>query len=194
MITMRFILSTAFLLLFYSNSIGQTIGTKWYSETTNNGILIQNSFPKGGPYTAPVKGIYHPSYLVFYTRLVNTSDKTVELSLNFAADSFPIPNSPHIYVKLFLPSDTMTADKRDAFSYGITALESFKQPTMFQRNISPQEECLFYVVSFFYQTNSDAWNQERGGNRAELSLKGQELFYSLPPQIEALPCGSINFK
>ncbi|MBT8191658.1 MAG: hypothetical protein KJO29_14600, partial [Bacteroidia bacterium] len=67
------------------------------------------------------------------------------------------------------------------------------QSTMFQRTINPKEDCLFYVVAIFYQTRADAFNQERGGNRAELVLDGQDLFYSMLPQIVALPCGQIIF-
>jgi hypothetical protein len=65
---------------------------------------------------------------------------------------------------------------------------------MFQRTIKPKEECLFYVVAIFYQTIATAANQDRGGNRAELVLKGQDLFYRMPPQIDSLPCGQIISK
>jgi hypothetical protein len=73
-------------------------------------------------------------------------------------------------------------------------LESFDKPTKFQKTISPNEDCLFYVVAIFYQTKAGAWSQERGGNRAELVLKGQDLFYRMLPQIDLLPCGQITSK
>jgi len=96
-------------------------------------------------------------------------------------------------MKLFAPPDTMTIDKQALFSYGVTELESLDKPTQFQRTVAPQEDCLFYVVAIFYQTRADARDQPRGGNRAELVLKGQDLYYNLPPQIESLPCGRITF-
>src|SRR5687768_9696189 len=143
------------------------------SETNTNGIVIQNSFPKGGPYTGPTKKNFNYSHLVFFTRLVNKTETPLELMINFSADSIPIPHSPDTFVKLFLPSDTMTHDKQSLFSYGVSELESFDRPTRFERTISPNEECLFYVVAIFYQTKTTEQNQQRGGNRAELVLKGQ---------------------
>ncbi|AXT20161.1 hypothetical protein D7030_03335 [Flavobacteriaceae bacterium AU392] len=172
---------------------GQTIDTKWYSEIVSNGVVIQNSFPKGGPYTGFTKKHYNYSYLVFFTRVINETGNPFELNVNFSADSIAIPNSPNTFVKLFLPPDTMTLDKQNLFSYGVTELESFDKSTRFQRIINPKEDCLFYVVAIFYQTRADARNQHRGGNRAELVLKGQELFYRMSPQIDFLSCGYINF-
>lgn len=189
---MRFIISIVFFLSLSTFVKGQDISkTKWYSETNSNGIVLQNSFPKGGPYTGPTKRNFNYSYLVFFTRVINKSTTPLELAINFSADSIAIPNSPHTFVKLFLPKDTMTIDKQSLFSYGITELESFDKPTSFQRTIGPDEECLFYVVAIFYQTKATAENQQRGGNRAELVLKGQDLFYRMLPQIDSLPCGHI---
>ncbi|MEO1054801.1 MAG: hypothetical protein AAFX87_29480 [Bacteroidota bacterium] len=189
----RFIISASFFLSICSFVKGQGIDTKWYSETTNNGVIIQNSFPKGGPYTGSTNKNYNHSYLVFFTRVSNETRNPLELTLNFSADSIAIPNSPDTYVKLFLPLDTMTLDKRSLFSYGLTELESFEQSTEFKRRLKPKEDCLFYVVAIFYQTRADAQHQERGGNRAELVLKGQDLFYRMLPQIDSLPCGQIVF-
>jgi len=172
---------------------GQNIDTKWYSETMSNGLCIQNSYPKGGPYTGPTKKYFNHSYLVFFTRVINETEQPLELSLNFSADSIPIPNSPYTFVKLLLPSDTMTLDKQSLFSYGITELETLDKSTKFQRNLNPKEDCLFYVVAFFYQTEEEAWRQYRGGNRAALILKEQALFYNMLPQIDMLPCGQIIF-
>ena len=180
-------------MLFCSLIKGQKIDTKWYSETANNGVIIQNSFPKGGPYTGPTTKKFNSSYLVFFTRVINEIATTLELSVNISADSIAIPNSPDTFLKLFLPPDTMTLDKQPLFSYGITKLESFDESTRFQRKLNPGEDCLFYVVAIFYQTRAGAWSQERGGNRAELVLKGKDLFYKMPPQIDYLPCGRIIF-
>lgn len=189
---MRLIISAVFVLSFCTFVMGQGIPrTEWYSETTSEGVVIQNSFPKGGPYTGPTKKNFNYSYLVFFTRVVNNTVTPLELTINFSADSIEIPNSPDTFVKLFLPADTMTLDKQSLFYYGVTELESFDKPTRFERTISPNEECLFYVVAIFYQTKATEQNQQRGGNRAELVLKGQDLFYRMPPQIDSLPCGHI---
>ncbi|MEL7161183.1 MAG: hypothetical protein AAFN92_10530, partial [Bacteroidota bacterium] len=115
-----------------------------------------------------------------------------ELSLNFSADSIPIPNSPGTFVKLFLPPDTMTIAKQPLFSYGITELASLEKSTSLQKKVNPAEDCLFYVVALFYQTK-DGTFQDRGGNRAELVLQGQDLFYRMPPQIDSLRCGHLIF-
>ena len=173
--------------------MGQKAGTKWYSETENDGIIIQNSFPKGGPYTGSTKKNYNHSYLVFFTRVLNETENPIELTMNFSADSIAIPNSPDTYMKLFLPSDTMTPEKRNLSSYGIKELKSLDKPSSFQKKLNPKEDCYFYVVAFFYQTRAGAWSQERGGNRAELVLKGQDLMYRMLPQVNSLFCGRIVF-
>lgn len=190
---MRVTISLVMFLLLCSLVNGQEIDMNWYSETTSDGVIIQNSFPKGGPYRGPTTEHYNYSYLVFFSRVINETANPLELIVNFSADSIAIPNSPGTFVKLFLPQETMTLEKQSLFSYGITTLESFNQSTSFQRKLNPKEDCLFYVVAIFYQTNADAWNQERGGNRAELVLKGQDLFYRMPPQIDSLRCGHIIF-
>lgn len=208
---MRFNISIVLLILLSPPAMGQTLSksdsirtankrwiiktnTEWYSETTTDGITIQNSFPKGGRYPGPTKKNFNHSYLVFFTRVINETATPIELNANFSADSISIPGSPDTFVKLFLPADTMTFAKQILYSYGITGLASFDKPTRLQRTIESNGECLFYVVGFFYQTKPDAANQERGGNRAELVLEGKDLFYRMPPQIESLPCGQIVSK
>jgi hypothetical protein len=172
-------------------AVGQKIPkTDWYSESTSNGITIQNSFPRGGPYTGPERN-FNYSHLVFFTRVINETNAPVELLLNFSADSIAIPSSPDTFVKLFLPPDTMTISKRHVFDYGVKPFKDFDKPTTFQRTINPGEDCLFNVVAIFYQTKPTEENRNRGGNRAELVLIGEKLFYKMPPQIGSLYCGKI---
>ncbi len=152
---------------------------------------MQNSFPRGGPYQGAVKEHYNHSYLVFFTRVVNETEAPIDLSLHFSGDAIPIPNSPDTFVQLFLPSETMAPNRQSLFSYGLTELEDFDTPTEFHSTIDPNEECLFYVVAFFYQTKPEAIDQSRGGNRAELVLKGQDLFYNMLPQVNSLHCGRL---
>ncbi len=167
-------------------------GQEVYSETMSNGVTLQNSFPKGGPYTGPIKKYFNVSNLTFLTRVFNKTENPLELIVNFSADSIAIPNSPDTFMKLFLLPDTMTLDKRNLFNYGVTELESFDQSTSLQRKLNPNEDCLFNVIAIFYQTKAGEWN-ERGGNRAELILKGQDLYYRMPPQVDSLRCGHILF-
>ena len=175
----RCIVSALLLTLVLSFGNAQNINIDWYSESENNGILIQNSYPKGGPYPGPIQYKFGNSYLVFFTSVTNTTDKAIELNMNFSADPIPIPNSPNTFVKLFLPQEEMTVDKVGSFSYGITELDSFEEPTDLSRTVRAGETTLFYIVAFFYQIKENDFTNERGGNRAELVLKGNQLYYNL---------------
>ncbi|MEM7727067.1 MAG: hypothetical protein AAGA64_05525 [Bacteroidota bacterium] len=188
---MRFAITIICFLLISSLAKGQNTGTKWYSENEKNGIIIQNSFPKGGPYTEPTNEHFNYSYLVFYTRVINETGHPIELTVSFSADSITIPNSPNTFVKVFLPPDTMTLDKQNLFSYGVTRLESFDKSTNFQRTINSKKDCLFYTVALFYETNDNVLSEERGGNRAEFIFNGKDLFFNMLPQIDSLLCGQI---
>ncbi|MEM6378864.1 MAG: hypothetical protein AAF705_11640 [Bacteroidota bacterium] len=186
------IIFALFLLTIFSVK-GQNINTDWYSESTSKGITIQNSYPRGGRYPGTVNKHFNYSYLVFFTRIINETESTFEIDINFSADPIAIPNSPNAFMKVFLPADTMTLEKRSIPSYGINELASLDEPTRFQRKVKPGEDCLFYSVAIFYQTTAGDWIQERGGNRAELILEGQDLYYNILPQLDALPCGKIVF-
>ena len=189
---MGYTCSLALVYSFCTFAVGQVIPKpNWYSESTSNGIVIQNSYPKGGLYTGPIKKNFNYTHLVFFTRVFNATPKPLALSINFSADSMAIPDVPQTYVKLFLPADTMTLDKQSLFDFGVKDLESFEKPTWFQRVINPGDEVLFYVVAIFYQLSATANNEQRGGNRAEFVLKGQKLFFNMLPQIDSLPCGQI---
>src|SRR6478609_1616472 len=80
--------------------------TKWYSETGNGVIKIQNSLPKGGGYTDS-KG-KNFGYRIFFTRLINEGASPLDLMIGFPSDSSIIPSSPDSYLKLFVPQDIMT--------------------------------------------------------------------------------------
>lgn len=175
---------------------GQSDKSAWYSESLTDGIRVQNSFPKGGPYFGETETGHNHSHLVFFTRLVNETDSELEVSIQFSGDSIPIPipGSFNTYMKLFLPPDTMTLEKQYLFSYGFSELQSLDQNTSFERNVAPGEDCLFYVVAIFYQTKAEAWEEARGGNRAKLIVDDQKLFYQILPQLELLECGTITFR
>src|SRR5687768_11723029 len=102
---MRFITFQVFFLSLYIHAIGQI--WKADSQTISQGIIIQNSLPKGGlAYTDPTGKKF--GCAVFWTRVVNETANPLELAIHFPADSFAIPTSPGSYSKFFLPADTMT--------------------------------------------------------------------------------------
>lgn len=171
----------------------QEVNTNWYSETTTDGVIIQNSYPKGGLYKGPIKEFYNYSYLVFYTRIENQTGKPFDININFSSEPIPIPGSLNTYVKLFLPEDKMTPEKHMAFSYGLTELKSLYDPTSYKKRLENNEASMFYVVGIFYQTHIESINEDKGGNRAEFILKDGKLLFNMKPQIELLHCGDLTF-
>ncbi len=173
------------------NASGQLVESS--DAAKGKGIIIQNSYPKGDRYVDPTgKGF---GSAIFWTRIINETAATIELVIGFPADSFPVPSSPDAYLKLFIPSDTMTVDKESLYNYGATGLKSFldaglRSPTMLQKTINPGEECLFYIGALSYQAG--------GMVRTGLVLKEHDLFYriSIVPHFESalFPCGQITVK
>lgn len=170
-----------------------------YRSSNGKGITIQNSFPKGGSI-APDGTQYFDSsgkryaFAVFWTRIINETALSLELNINFSADSFAIFDPPDAYLKLFLPTDTLTFDKLSSFNYGLTGLKSyldanFNKATSLQKTISPGEAHIFYIATLSYQAS--------GTPRAALFLKGKDLYYSMsiaPNGAGTIPCGKIALK
>ena len=159
-----------------------------YTESNGARIIIQNSFPKSGiHYIDPTGKKY--IYAVFWTQIINETFDPLELTINFPLDSFEIPSSSGGYMKLLLPSDTLTIDKEPMYDYGL-ALKSFldnnrHKSSSLKRTIDPKGSTTFYVV-----TLSD---RGIGGIiRAGLSLKEQNLFYRI--NDKEIHCGKINLK
>lgn len=158
-----------------------------YTDSTGVAI-IQNSLPKGGGrYTDPTGKDF--AYVVFWTRVINETASPLELTLKFPADSFAISPLSDSYLKVFLPSDTMTLGKVQLYNYGLTGLESFldanfNKPTMLQRTINSKEEWIFYVGILIHQV--------RGTIRTELFAKERSLFYRINLlDSTSIPCGQI---
>ena len=158
------------------------------SETESQGVIIQNSLPKGDGYTDSNGKIF--GIAIFWTRVINVTANPLELKINFPGDSIAVLSSRDSYLKLFLLPDTMTLDKVSLYGYGITDLKSIldagvTRPTMLERTIKPQEECLFYVGVHFL--NGD------GVTRTGLVLKEQSLFYriSINGGSTLIPCGHM---
>lgn len=159
-----------------------------HSETESQGVIIQNSFPKGGGYADSNGRIY--GVAIFFTRIINKTHNPLKLKINFPAESIAILSSPKTFLKLFLLPDTMTLDKVSLYGYGITDLKSFldtglNKPTMLERTINAQEECLFYVGVHYL--NGDHVT------RTGLVLKEQSLFYriSINGGSTLIPCGHM---
>lgn len=188
---MKLTITTIFCLLFFTAAKSQDANIKWYSEHSINGVTIQNSLPKGGRYPGPTIKHFNYSYLVFYHRVLNESEHPIELNIDFSADSISIQNSPNTYMKVFLPKDTMSVDKVDLLSYGVTQVASLEEPTNVCRIIKAKEDYFFYTVAVFYQTRNNVLGEDRGGNRAEFIFNGKDLIFNMLPQIDALPCGRI---
>lgn len=169
-----------------------------YADSMGNRLIIHNSFPKsGGSYTDPNGKKY--AYAVFWTRITNEIINPIELTIDFPLDSFEITSSSDNYIKLLLPSDTMTIDKEPLYDYGLP-IKSFLDTGIIKSyslksTINPKESTTFYVVML---SNKGV----DGTLRTGLSLKGQNLFYKISvfKSISGHPlmdekeinCGSID--
>ena len=200
--TLMRLLTTLTLLTICLPSIGQTFSTKKaltiytgtyidteyrYTDSTGIDVIVQNSFRKGGQYIDPAGKEFFS--VIYWYRVINETATPLELTINFPADSFATSPSPDSYLKAFLPLDTMTLDKEGLYAYGATGLKSFldtglNKPTMMQRTINPKEAFLFYIGVLYHQAYASS--------RAELVLKGKDVFYEVGG-IE-IPCGQIAFK
>ncbi len=182
----RFIPFLASFLSLYTYAAGQGI---WQAHTgaTSQGVIIQNSFPKGGLRYIDSSGNEFV-YVIFWTRVVNETDTPIELTINFPADSFAISTPPHNYLKLFLPPETMTLGKQSLFDYGLDLKSfldiSFHKPTSLLKTINPKGESVFYVAAVSYRPYD-------GSVRAGLVLEGGKLFYKINMLDSLVPCGQI---
>jgi hypothetical protein len=165
------------------------VHTKYeYTDAARKRVVIQNSRPKGGQTTKDRHGKQY-LYAVFWTRVVNETASPVEVTMEFPADSVGMPSSPGVYIKLVLPSDTMTIDKGPLYDYGLDMksflYEDHYGSSSLKRVVPPGSSGAFYVVAL----------SVRGVNgplRAGLSVRGRDLFYRL--NDKEIPCGSLNVR
>jgi hypothetical protein len=178
------------------------IYTKYkYTDFKGGSITIQNSLPKGGmKYTDANGEVYN--YAVFWTRIINETDNSLELKINFPLNSYEVPSLLGKYYKILIPSDTMTLEKAPLFLYGLTNLESFldkniHKESMLKRTINPKESSGFYVVMLCLTEGA------HGTLRTELNLKEDNLFYRVKvdgsnsndkSKDKEIRCGNINLK
>ena len=164
----------------------QYIHTQYeYTDAMSASLVIQNSFPKSGTnYTDPNGNKY--IYAVFFTRIINETADPFELAIDFPVDSFEIPSSSGNYMKLLLPSDTVTPDKEPEYDYGLV-IKSFldtgiHRSSSLKRTIGPKDSSAFYVVTLSTRAVG-------GTLRTGLSLREQDLFYSI--NDKEIHCGKI---
>ena len=157
------------------------------------GLIIENSFPKGNWYVDPSGETF--TYVVFWTRVINETDRPIELAIDFPSESFRILPEPDSYLRVFLPSSKMSPDKEPFEDYGLTNLRTtfdlgFTLPSRLRKTIQPKEEYMFNVGALAYQG--------KGTTRTGLILKKEGLFYKMSflPFVESylLPCGEILLK
>lgn len=61
----------------------RNIHTKYeYTDSIGKRLIIQNGFPRGGPYTDPNGKEYFK--VIFWTRLINETDDPLELKIDLA--------------------------------------------------------------------------------------------------------------
>jgi hypothetical protein len=157
-----------------------------YADSMGANLIIENSFPKSGTNYADPDGKKY-IYAVFFTRITNETVDPFELTIDFPVESFEIPSSSGNYMKLLLPSDTMTIDKEPLYDYGL-AIRSFldnnlHRSSSLKRTIDPNGSSAFYVVTL----------SDRGVNgtlRTGLSLKEKDLFYRI--NDKEIHCGKIK--
>ncbi|WP_336517038.1 ligand-binding sensor domain-containing protein [Pollutibacter soli] len=160
-----------------------------YTDSSSMGVIIQNSLPKGGMRYTNTSNKRFP-YVIYWSRITNITNTPLEITIDFPADSFPLPGT---YLKLFLLPDTMTSEKLSMFDYGIKGLKSFLdsgfyKPTHLNQTIQPKEFCALYVAVL---------SSEPGGVvRTGFALNKRGLFYrvtGITPELDEtqIPCGTI---
>ena len=146
-----------------------------YADATGKLLIIENSFSRGGLYIDPNGEEY--SKVMFWTRITNETEKTLELNIALPTHLYKVPTLPGKYYKIFIPSDTMTLEKEPLEDYGMKDFKSFldnniHKPSYLRRTINSKESSGFYVIILFEKGVS-------GPSRTGLYLKGQNLFYKI---------------
>lgn len=162
--------------LFYFLTISlfaQDVDTEYSYE--HQKITIKNSLPKGGlKYTDQYGSKY--TYVVFYSEVINTSDSTLHLSLKFPSDVYPLTEDQEVNFSFYLPSESMTEEKKTQFMYGLDVenylINNLGKSTKMNKEIQPNSSSYIYVLAV---SNKGV----NGTVRAELVLKDDALFYQL---------------
>ena len=172
-----------------------------YTNSEDGRIIIENSLPKGGMKYTDVQGKVY-NYVVFWTRIINETDDSLELNINFPLDSYDVPSLSGQYYEILIPSDTMTIEKSPLYLYGLTNFEIFlnnniHKESNLKRTINSKKSTGFYVVMLCLSEGAN------GTIRTELNLKEENLFYRVKvngsnsktkSSEKQIRCGSINLK
>jgi len=182
-------LITVVLFLSYFSVMGQKFHTEFkYTDVINKGILIQNSYPKGGQeYTARNGKKY--VFVVFWTRITNETNSDLEITINFPIDSFKTPSSPDVNFNIYVPKEEMKIEKETLLNYGLD-LKSFldkniEKPSELVKTICQNESYLFYNIAL---SNEGIIGVVRAG----FELKRRALFYKINDY--EIICGKIEAK
>lgn len=166
---------------------------KKFTDSSGLNITIQNSFPKGGPFYSNTGS--QIGCAVFWSRFINESTKPVELTINFPADSFIVFKSTDAYLKLLIPSDTMSLEKVGLYNYGATGLQTFLEAnfhkaTGLHQIIQPGNDFIFYTTALSYK--------EGGVVRSGFEIINNDVIYSISisPHFEnfKVTCGKIKLQ
>ncbi len=156
-----------------------------YTDSTNKGITIHNSYPKGGQrYTDPISGKEY-AYVVFWTCVSNDTDSSLILDIEFLNKRSILPFAAEPTFDLYLPGKEMTMEKESLFDYGLD-MQSFlakniDRSTQLVKNIPTGESFLFYSAAISKPGS--------GPVRAGFELEGRELIYKINGY--QVSCGSV---
>jgi len=159
-----------------------------YAETNGARILLHNSFPKSRLHYTDLTG-RHYVYAVFWTQIINQTPTSLDVAIEFPADSFELPAASGNYIRLLIPPDTLTPAKEPLADYGL-AVQPFldqhvRTPTALRRTIRPTDSSAFYVVTL-------ATRGVGGTLRTGFSLEHPNLVYRVNEQ--AIPGGKMDLK
>ena len=181
------LLFTFFILFLSFAIIAQDFHTVFeYSDATNKGITIHNSYPKGGQRYTDFKTGKEYAYVIFWTCITNESESNLTLDIQFSNDLSTLPFEPKTIFSLYLPDEKMSFEKEPLFDYGLDIKsfldEKIDQPTQLRKSIPSGESYLFYSVAISKPVS--------GGVRAGFELEGREVIYKINDY--QVRCGSIT--
>lgn len=166
-------------------------GEARYVVAPDVSVVVQNSLPKGGGRYSDSSGKLY-SYVVFWTRVTNRSNRIVELHMQYPREPFYMNQEPDSFIRIFLPPDRMTTEKIQMMDYGLSGWRdyldhSFDKPSTLRKVIDPGQEVYFYTQVLFSNAS--------GATRAALVLEGKYLRFKIKiaPAVDpiVIPCGKL---
>lgn len=160
-----------------------------YNDTIGRSLIIQNSLPKGGLEYTDFDGKRYV-YAIFWTRIINETVNSIELTIEVPVTSFMRLDSPNNYFKIVIPENKINIDNLLSLNFGIGDLDTIlddklQKASSLQRTIDPNNTSSFYVIVLFSRGL-------QGPVRAGLSVKEDDLFYRL--NQNEMHIGQVNIK